>query len=313
MEIDYSLEFINKYLAPPGKKAKELLWSGDCDPPAPVVKRTYDLGVYNVNGGDTTISDTFPYLCRVSPMGVDKGGYFQIYAPFQNENVYTEEWKIKDGYLRVISGFKLTDKPRRLKPISIYYHFYSGAYPISLNALKAVYEWALSQEVNPMFLSEFAQRVLEFRGAAIAYSNNPKDKAIYFCSSGNLRTVRVDSNLKPDVDSSYGVVGYRKINSSYYVALSPDRCHRLILLPIDESKFNLISSNGQVSSFQKEKNKYILTLKSETTKTKATVKVSKTCKLRVTSGSNVNLRKEGEVFKIEASGQELRLEISCKS
>jgi hypothetical protein len=309
-EIDYSVEFINRYLTPPNKKVKDFLWSGDCDPPAPVVRRIYDKGLYNVNGGDTTISDTFPYLSRVSPMGINKNGYFQIYSQFQNENVYTNEWQVKDGYLKVISGFKLTETPRRLKPISIYYHFYSGEDPSAFRALNAVYRWALSQQVTPMYLSEFAQRVLEFRGAALAYSNEGEDRALYVCTSGELKTVRVDSGLVPSVNSSNGVVGYNRVNGSYYVSLSPQRCRRIVLVKEDSSPFRLVSSNGVVTSFEKKGNSYFLTLRSETDRTLAKLYLKKGCKLYF--GEEAKKREDGEVIEIESPQKELRLEIYCQ-
>ena len=307
-EIDYSVHFIDRYLTPPGKKVKDFLWSGDCDPPAPVVKRVYDLKLYNVNGGDTTISDTFPYLCRVSPMGIDKAGYFQVYAPFQNENVYTNEWTVKDGYLRVISGFKLTDSPRRLKPISIYYHFYSGEDPSAFNALKAVYRWALSQEVVPLYLSQYAQRVLEFRGTAVASFNDGRP-GLVVCSAGSLKTVRIDSGSAPSVSASRGVVGYRRINGSIYVTLSPEKCR--VLRFGGGSPFRLVRSNGVVTSFDRKGDGYFLSLKSETDSLEAVFDVSPACSVKVLS-KGAKVRKEGEVLKVESPEKEVRLEVHCK-
>ncbi|SMP08342.1 extracellular protein [Desulfurobacterium pacificum] len=310
-EIDYSLEFIDKYLAPNGKKAKVLLWSGDCAPPPPVVERTYKLGVYNVNGGDTTIDDTFPYLCKVSPMGINKGKFFQVYAPVQNEEVYTKGWKIKDGYVRVISTFKLTDKPRRLKPISIYYHFYSAQFPLSFNALKKVYDWAMRQGTVPMFLSEYAQRVLEFRGASIAESN--RDGNMYFCSSGSLKTVRLEGKGGiPSIDKSQGVVGYRRINGRIYVFLDDSRCRRIVFVNRDDNDFVLVSSNGMVKDFRKdvERGYYRLVLHSEVLPLKADLRVADTCSLRV--GNGVNLKRKGGMVEVEARKKKVTVEAVCK-
>jgi hypothetical protein len=39
----------------------------------------------------------------------------------------------------------MTEKPYRIKPINIYYHFYSGSKLAAFNALKEVYDWAIKQ------------------------------------------------------------------------------------------------------------------------------------------------------------------------
>ena len=123
-EIVGSVRYINERLVPKGKKVRVFLWSGDCLPSEEALQLTYDLGIYNVNGGDTTITNQAPFLSHISPMGINLGRYFQVYAPVQNENLYTNLWHGPYyGYINVISTFKLTDKPRRIKPNSIYYHF----------------------------------------------------------------------------------------------------------------------------------------------------------------------------------------------
>ena len=79
----------------------------------------------NMNGGFTTISKAEPSLTLVAPLGIMKGDYYQIYAPMQNENVYTNLWNGPFyGFERVIETFEMTDKPLRFKPVNIYYHAY---------------------------------------------------------------------------------------------------------------------------------------------------------------------------------------------
>ncbi len=247
-EIFWSVKFISDRLCPPHKKAEVFLWSGDCLPPKPAIKMTYQIPVYNVNGGDTDISDTAPFLSHVSPMGINRRDYFQVYAPFQNEEVYTNNWKLKSGYVRVISGFKLTEKPRRLKPISLYYHYYSAYYPASLEALKTVYNWATSQETIPLFLSEYAQKVMEFRGSALA-TFNTGEEGIVFCSAGKLNTLRLNREGElPSINRSSGVTGYRKINNSLYVSLNTNsRCRVIVFKKNPENRFYLIKANGHVN------------------------------------------------------------------
>ena len=257
-EIIGSIEYIDKRLVPKEKRVKVLLWSGDCAPPREAVKMTYDIGVYNVNGGDTTITNSSPFLCYISPMGINRDGYFQVYAPIQKEDVYTNLWNGPFyGYINVISTFKLTDTPVRFKPISIYYHFYSGQKTASLKALKDVYKWALSQRINPMFLSEYAQRVLEFRATGIA-----KDGNMWIIrNGGSLKTLRAPSYLFPDLFKSKGVVGYKRINGPNYIHLDNSGDYRILLIEKDSNKFYLYDSNAQVRDFKADGNSIIIKLK----------------------------------------------------
>ena len=308
-EIVWSIKFITEHLCPRGKRAKVLLWSGDCLPPKVAIEMTYRIPVYNVNGGDTDISDTSPFLSHVSPMGINRGDYFQVYAPFQNENVYTDDWKLKTGYRRVVSGFKLTEKPRRLKPIGIYYHFYSAYYPASLSALNSVYRWVLSQEVIPLFLSEYAQKVMEFKGSSLATFNTGR-KGILFCSAGGLNTLRFDrtDGKVPSIRDSSGVTGYREINGSLYVSLNQNRCRVIVFKKSPDNRFYLIKANGHVS-IEKEDNTYTVKVESHVP-IKALFHVEKSCRietegqLKVKLGENVaGITSKGKtaVFKVYCS------------
>jgi len=309
-EIIGSVDYINKQLCPPEKKVRVFLWSGDCMPPQQAIKLTYELGIYNVNGGDTDINVTFPFLCRVSPMGINKGGYFQVYAPIQNENVYTQGWKVKDGYLRVISTFKLTETPRRLKPISIYYHFYSGQTGASLKALKTVYNWALSQETIPLYLSEYAQKVFEFRGAALAERNGKKGSFV-FCSAGELNTLRVPQNWGyPNLFSSKGIVGYRAINNSLYLSLDGSRCRELLFTDKEENPLVLISSNGHIKNFRVSDDKVYIEVNAHVP-AELTLKVNpESCSLKLLSSGRMERRER--IVRIFSKEKSIRLEADCK-
>lgn len=258
-EIIGSVNYINEKLAPKDKKVKVFLWTGDCVPSEEAIKLTYKLGIYNTNGGDTVIDSKNPFFSYIGPMGLNRDEYFQIYTPIQNENIYTNLWKDYYGYINVISTYKLTDKPYRFKPISIYYHFYSGQKLLSLKALDEVYSYALSQEVNPMFLSEYDQRVLEFRNTAIC--RDIRDDSIIIRGESNLRTVRLDKDVKVDIFNSKGVVGFKKINDSTYIHLDNSGDYKLSYsdtLP----NFYLIDSNGQIEDFKVEADKVKIRLKS---------------------------------------------------
>lgn len=259
-EIMGSVKYINNRLATPQKKVKVFLWTGDCSPGNKAIRLTYNLKIFNVNGGDTTITNAQPFLSRIAPMGINFGPYFQVYAPMQNENIYTNLWTGPFwGYRNAIQTFKLTDNSIRLKPISIYYHFYSGQKYASLNALKTVYNYVTSQEINPMFLSDYAKKVLDFRETAIIKKNN----GFIVKNNGYLRTLRISKDVGyPDIKNSKGVVGYTTNNNgSYYVHLDNSGDY-YICFSSKQPNFRLINSNGQIKSFIKNKNSYELKLTS---------------------------------------------------
>lgn len=259
-EIKGSVEYIDNHLLKQPKKTKVFLWTGDCVPSLNALKLTYKLGLYNVNGGDTWINNKEPFYSLIAPMGLDREGYFQVYPPVQNENVYTNLWKDYYGYRKVIETFELTEQPYRLKPISIYYPFYSAQKISSLKALREVYEYALSKQVIPMFLSEYAQRVLEFRN--MAFGIDIRDDSLIIRSEGNLKTLRVDNpNIYPDIFNSKGIVGFSKINSSLYISLDNSGEYKINFTQ-NEPKFYLINSNGQIVESYKDKDRLKFKIKS---------------------------------------------------
>lgn len=306
-EIVGSIEYINRNLLPPQKKVKIFQWTGDCNPPEEAIKLTYKVGVYNVNGGNTQIDNRKPFLSFIGPMGINKGEYFQIFAPIQNENVYTDLWSKYYGYENVISTFKLTDQPYRYKPISIYYHFFSAQYLFSLKALEKVYKYALSQEVNPKFLSEYAQKVLEFRNIAIL--EDIRNDELIIRGGGNLRSVRFDEPIKVDLQKSKGVLGFKIINNATYVHLSKEGEYKIILSPITPS-FYLVDTNGWIEKFEKNENVYKLWLKAYLP-LELSLYIDKKCKVKV-EPENYELRSSEQVFQyIYRKEKEVYVEATC--
>ncbi|MBX0312616.1 MAG: endo alpha-1,4 polygalactosaminidase [Sulfurihydrogenibium sp.] len=306
-EIIGSIDYINKNLAPENKKTKVFLWTGDCVPPKEALQLTYKIGVYNVNGGDTWINYQEPFYTLIGPMGLNRDEYFQVYAPIQNENVYTNLWRDYYGYIKSISTFKLTDEKYRFKPISIYYHFYSGQKIASLKALKEVYDYALSQEINPMFLSEYAQRVLEFRNTVVA-----KDLEDNFVirNEGNLKTVRFDKDVKIDIFKSQNVVGFRKIHDSIYVHLTNNGDSK-IFFSSDDPNFMVINSNGQIKFYEKDGK--VIKIKLEGYIPLTFKILNKNCKLNITPNGYI-LKKDRNYYDLKfTKGKEVYMEAHCGS
>jgi len=306
-EIIGSIDYINKNLAPENKKTKVFLWTGDCVPPKEALQLAYKIGVYNVNGGDTGINYQESFYTLIGPMGLNRDEYFQVYAPIQNENIYTNLWTDYYGYIKAISAFKLTDEKYRFKPISMYYHFYSGQKIASLKALKEVYDYALSQEINPMFLSEYAQRVLEFRNTVVA-----KDLEDNFVirNEGNLKTVRFDKDVKIDILKSQNVVGYRKIHDSIYVHLTNNGDSK-IFFSNDEPNFMVINSNSQIKFYEKDNESIKIKFEGYIP---LTFKIlNKNCKLNITPNDYIS-KKDRNYYEFKFTKEkEVYLEAQCGS
>ena len=241
--INYALSF-----APKSKQKEKLLfWSGDCQPTRDILAYIERQGILSLNGGDTTVQKKNPTLAYIAPFGIERGEYWQIYTGQQDENVYTNDWLGPFwGFRNVIETYKMTNKPYRLKPIDLYYHYYSGSKLASLNALKEVYEWVMKQKTSKLYTSQYIKKGRGFYRTAIA-----KIKGGYEVrNSGFLRTVRFDKKISIDMRRSRGVAGFNFDNNSTYVTLDSSGEYKIILVKKTISPY-LIDSNGWVSKVDK--------------------------------------------------------------
>src|SRR5260370_40993298 len=111
-----------------------------------------------------------------------------------------------------------TEAPRRVKPINVYYHMYSGEKLSSLRALLENLRYASSGEICPITAGQYAAVADGFYSASIealgAHTWRITNRA-------ELQTIRFDDALKFAVDfaNSTGVVGQRYEQDRLYVAL----------------------------------------------------------------------------------------------
>lgn len=217
-EIIGSADYIQRRLAPPGKPVKILLWSGNTAPGADALAITEKAGLLNMNGGDTSITRSNPSLTAVGAHGIQKNGVLQVYAPITNENIYTNLWRGPFyGFERVIESFEMTETPRRIKPVDIYYHTYSVSKRAGLNALRKAHDWAAAQPLHPIFASEYIRKVQDFHDMSLAREGN----GWRVRSHGNLRTLRLPASLgAPNLDSSVGIAGFSAGSEGNYVHLT---------------------------------------------------------------------------------------------
>lgn len=246
-EIDGSIGYINSRLAPPGKNVSMFFWTGDCVPGADALAKTQAAGVFNMNGGDTAATRSAPTVTEVEGLGLQRGNAYQVFAPNQNENVYTNNWQGPFyGFERVIETYEFTESPRRLKPINIYFHTYLTTKAAGLKSLDKVFAYALSQETTPVYVSDYARKVLDFQSMAVART----DTGWRVRGAKALRTLRLPAIMgAPNLALSQAVAGFANQQGDVYAHLSDDSAD-LVLGGVATSAVRLVSANGRVEGFE---------------------------------------------------------------
>ncbi|NWC08361.1 endo alpha-1,4 polygalactosaminidase [Pseudomonas agarici] len=226
-EIFGSRDYINSRLTTAKKPVKMIFWPGDALPSAETIKMAYDAGLKNVNGGQTILTKANPSLTGLYPLLRPTEGGLQYYAPVINENMYTNLWKGPYyGFRDVIDTFELTDSPRRLRGIHLYYHFYSGTKQASIKTMTHIYQFMRGQQPLSLWMSDYLARVHGLYQASLART---LDGDWQVRGMDGLRTLRLDPTLGwPDLTRSEGVAGVRDLPQGRYVALSSD--HALLAL-----------------------------------------------------------------------------------
>ena len=219
-ELQGSTDYINSRLMPSSKKASVFLWSGSAVIPAEALEAATRAGLLSMNGGETIITERDRSLTLVAANGIRKQGAYQVYAPNQNENLYTNNWTGPFyGFERVIETYKLTGAPLRLKPIDIYYHVYAASKPASITALHKVFDWAIQQPTTRVFPSQYIRKVLDFEATTVA--RELATNMLIVRTGEDLRTLRlpVGANL-PNIDRSTGVAGMATGPAGAYLILA---------------------------------------------------------------------------------------------
>ncbi|MHC8322390.1 bifunctional glycoside hydrolase 114/ polysaccharide deacetylase family protein [Pseudomonas sp. GB2N2] len=229
-EIFGSRDYINQQLTTPEKPVKLVFWPGDALPSAATIKLAYDAGLKNVNGAETKLTKANPSLTGLSPLLRPTEGGLQYYAPIINENLYTNLWKGPYyGFREVIDTFELTDSPRRLRGLHLYYHFYSSTKQASIKAMNEIYGYMGKQQPMSLWMSDYLDRL---HGLYLASLAQTADGAWQIRGMDALRTLRLDPQMGwPDLLRSQGIAGVRDLPQGRYVALSSD--HALLVLRPD--------------------------------------------------------------------------------
>jgi len=219
-EIGGALEYFT-HLAPPGKVARLVQWSGDTSPFESAVAAVRKAGGRNMNGGDARFDADYPSITTVPAIGLPVEAERQIYSAGSNENTYTDLWTNRFyGFQNLIHTARNTDSPIRLKPFNIYYHMYSGQKTASVNALRRNLTAARAAELAPVAASTYTLIAEGFYSARFEPLGERRWRVR---DRGALNTLRFDraSFTAVDFPRSSGVLGQRRSQGSLYVALDP--------------------------------------------------------------------------------------------
>ncbi len=225
-EIYGARDYVNALL-PPGKEAKLFQWTGNCLPNSGQLKMAREAGLLNINGGGATAMNFLPWLSRIRPAFIEREGELQVFSPIQNENVFTEGWRHPFyRFIQVMETIKLTGEPRRLKPVNVYFHFFSGSKLSSVNALRKVYDWASRLETTPVTTAQWLRLAADFKTTFLARDGAG---AWLLRNAGRLNTLRAPAAMGvPDLEKSSGLAGFRKEKDQVYVHLDGSGAARLV-------------------------------------------------------------------------------------
>jgi hypothetical protein len=218
-------------LLPPGKTVGLVQWSGNTAPGEAALAAATSAGLRNINGGDTRFDAEFASLSYVAPVGRRVGAHWQIYAAASNENTYTDLWSDRFfGFRDLVETIANTGAPRRLTPVNVYYHVYSGEKDVALQALLGNLAHVRGLEIAPIFASHYAAIAEGFYAARIVALG---DRAWRIEDRGALQTVRFDPPFDVaavDFERARGVLGFRRDAGALYVALDPAEASPIVAL-----------------------------------------------------------------------------------
>lgn len=214
-EVAGSAAYVGSLL-PEGKGIDLVLWSGNCLPGPDALRIAREHGLENMNGGDTVLCRRYPGIAGVAPRVMQWDDELQVLAPNQNDFVYTRDWQGTSltGFAEVLETFDLTESPRRLKPVNVYYHFYSGALLGPLSALDRVHQWCMGQPLHPVTASEFARITRDSRATEVFRLG---ERCWRMVNDGHLRTFRLPVSAGvAEMGKCRGITGYCRLGGWRY-------------------------------------------------------------------------------------------------
>ncbi len=217
-EISGAIDYINQF-APPNNKINLLIWPGDSRPWDVPVILCDKLGIKTYGGGFVRFDPDFPSYLFVYPLGRKPGGLIQLYASSNAENNYTHGWKDHFyGFQYLPATLKNTESPKRIKPINLYYHSFSGEFQSSVDAVLSNLAFIRTQSIIPIRTTRFCEIGEGFYSTAIEPLGVDKWK---IRNRKGLQTIRFDNaqNLTLNFSDCLGVIGCLAYQGSLYIHL----------------------------------------------------------------------------------------------
>lgn len=212
-----------------------------------------------LTGPGAGITRIAPSLTQLVPsVRPDESGNLELLWPIADEDGYRVPGQAPFGFRRVIETFELTDAGRRLAPLALRYHAYSGSNPAGRRALQQIYAWLAKQDILPVRADEYAAMVRDFRRVALA---RELDGTLRVHGLGSLRTLRLPRDLGwPDLARSPAVAAVRDLPQGRYITLTaPARTAggraRLVLADDAPGLPYIADSNARVLRFTRVRKK----------------------------------------------------------
>lgn len=230
--------FIERNLAPPGKKCEVYYWTGATNPDIPALEAVWRAGMHNLNGGDPIYDsehDSIASLCPISTPGglgsnLADSPYRQFQTSGRNDYLYTlfltGDWA---GQRKLLEHFRYTDEPYRILPMNLYFHYFSGLKQVSVDAVRYVLESVAAMEPAMMWPSQYLEIAEDFYQTNIRRVGTGDRPAWEVENRGSLREIRLSGTRTVDILASTGVVGFSHFQGNTYVHLDGRPTRRLVL------------------------------------------------------------------------------------
>lgn len=150
-------------------------------------------------------------------------------------------------YRDVLRSFEFTEAPRRLKPVLVDYHGYLVASPAGRGTLGAIYAELERQQIQPLFVSEYAALARAFGEQVVARA---LDGSFHYFGGERLRTVRSPLELGwPFAIGRDGAAAVRRGPDGIYSTFLPHGPRHLALGRERLSVPHVVQANGRLLDF----------------------------------------------------------------
>lgn len=247
--------FINENLAPEGKACNVLFWSGECNPDERALKVIKASGLKNINGGDPIYDDEHPSIAGLCPLSTPYASFRQFHTSAQNDYLYslflTGDW---GGQKKVINHFEKTETPRRILPMNLYYHFYAGIKHASLDGCKVALDYFRKGKFAGLYASEYVSIAEDYFETRLWR----EDEAVFIENGGQLKTIRFNKDIYPDVTRSKGVVGYFPYQGQTYVHLAGKQPWKIVFGDTPVTIPYLVQSTYKIDDYERNNDVFML-------------------------------------------------------